>query len=217
MTEITSENTQAGGQEENNAQKPMTPAERKKYIQELKAKKEAERKAQIKAEKEEKRRKKMEERGASGAKKSKAPLFVLAGLLVVGIVIFFVLKNINPEKTVIEPQVVVEDSIVAEDTISEVEEPIVEEVVPESKMPFKTPCWIVSYGSFINEKYASKNTQKLKAQGLNCGYYWIPDYNSNGNKFFKVYIGPFNTMKEAQDAMASVKGNNPNAYPLYLK
>jgi cell division septation protein DedD len=212
---------------EDNNQAPMTAADRKRYILELKAKKEAEKKAKLKEEKEEKRRKKMEERANNPGSKTKLPVIIISALIIVGIVGFFALKKFSDSKIVITPET---EKQVEPITDSIIEEEYEEEVITEQKTTdepnikasnstfnLPTPCWIVSYGSFMNEKYAQINTQKLKANGKNAGYYWIPDRNPRGNKFFKVYIGPFFTKADAEIELQNTKKLSPTAYILRLK
>jgi cell division septation protein DedD len=77
------------------------------------------------------------------------------------------------------------------------------------------PCYIISYSGFSAETKAQGDVSLLKGKGyVKTGYYWIPDYLKNGNKFFKVYVGPFNTKKEARKKLWAIKKMSPKAYVL---
>ncbi|NPD86993.1 hypothetical protein HNS38_19735, partial [Lentimicrobium sp. L6] len=85
-----------------------------------------------------------------------------------------------------------------------------EEVMPVQKKAQTKPTADRLYASDINrpavfvgcyavkqEVLAQKKVATLKAQNLDAHYYWIPDMDANGNSFFKIVIGPFNSAQEA--------------------
>ncbi|HON51649.1 MAG TPA: SPOR domain-containing protein [Bacteroidales bacterium] len=91
----------------------------------------------------------------------------------------------------------------------------IDRVVTKGKL--QTPCWIISYSSISNEATAIKTVATLSTQGKKCGYYWIPDYVSNGPKLFKVYIGPYNTKDAALTDLPQIKGEVSGAYVTEVK
>lgn len=228
MAEETQNQGTQDGNTEHRPHKPMTPAERKKYIQELKAKKQAEKQAKIKAEKEERRRKRLEARKNSGVSGKKMPIVIISSLVVLGIAGYIILSNMSSSKIELDPRTEVQNTAHQDtvanvtDTIKEVVEPVAKEdktltANASGSFSLPTPCWVVSYGSFVNEKYAKINTNRLLKRGEKAGYYWIPDYNPRGNKFYKVYIGPFSSKSDAVSALQSIKSSSPTAYILKLK
>lgn len=61
-------------------------------------------------------------------------------------------------------------------------------------------CFAVRQESLAQNKVAS-----LKARNLDAHYYWIPDMGNNGNAFFKVVVGPFNSAPEAYPSLTKVQ------------
>lgn len=76
------------------------------------------------------------------------------------------------------------------------------------------PCYIISFSGFADETKAQGDMKLLKGKGYKTGYYWIPDYLKNGNKFFKVYVGPFKSRGEARKRLAKIRKMSPKAYVL---
>jgi len=206
----------------------MTPAERKKYIEELKKKKEAEAKEKKRRDREEKKK------NSEGGDPTKFIVIILVGLLVLGsisTVIYFVKPQMfTGEQKLDETEKEIEqkvakltkdiDSIVKDlpldDKIVEIPAEKQEPQVANS-FTLNTPCWVISHSSMVSEKYAKRNVEILSDKGLKCGYYWIPDYNPSGNKFYKVYIGPYTSKKEAKNALSEAKRYSTQAYLLHLK
>ena len=67
------------------------------------------------------------------------------------------------------------------------------------------PAVFVGCYAVKQEALAQKKVANLKAQNLDAHYYWIPDMNANGNSFFKVVIGPFNSAQEAYPTLTKVQ------------
>lgn len=88
---------------------------------------------------------------------------------------------------------------------------------PAKAGELQRPCWLISYISVATEKHAQKGVEELTAKGIASGYYWIPDYLPNGNKFYKVYAGPFGSKAEANGKLATIQELNQQAYVLLLK
>lgn len=215
---------------EDQSSKPMNPAQRRKYIQELKAKKTAEEKQDLKRKKEEIKEAKKRARAEKGGLGSKSKVIIIAAILVILLIgggIYMYLQNpdvFNSEETEEVMSVDVRNDIdTISDIIEPVEEPIAEpEVEPgtpvvKSKGDLPSNSWIVSFGSFKNESYASKNVQKLKEKNYKCGKFWIPDYFPRGAQFHKVYIGPYFDKAEAKALLPQIHTMSPNAYLIHVK
>lgn len=110
------------------------------------------------------------------------------------------------------------DTVKKDTLIKPVVEPVAEkeDIIdisdPNDKWGLKRPCYIVSHSAFRTQKYSKIETAKLKDMGYNAGYYWIPDYRTGGNIFFKVYVGPFNSWQEAEQMLPEVKKLRADAY-----
>lgn len=216
MTEINqslSENT-SNSQSENtqsvNEPTPthMTPAERKKYIQELKAKKEAEKKAELKRQKDEIKKKKKEMSANSGGKSKKKVVIILVLIIVlIGAGVYMYKQNPDMFQKPITKEVV-KPAPVKEEPVAETSDVESEEV--EGRLP--KPSWIISFGAFKSKELAEKNVQKLQNKGFAAGYFWIPDYVPGGTEYFKVYVGPFTSKEEAKAKIEAVHKLSIDAY-----
>lgn len=71
------------------------------------------------------------------------------------------------------------------------------------RKPLTRPAWIISVSSVNKEGIAKARVNELRAAGNTADYYWIPDYVSEGNRYFKVFVGPFATKAEAQNYLSS--------------
>lgn len=67
------------------------------------------------------------------------------------------------------------------------------------------PAIFVSCFATKTEKLAQTKTAILKQNGLDAHYYWIPDINPSGNKFFKVVAGPFSNVTEAYPSLTKAQ------------
>lgn len=223
------ENTEAEAETSTPTEAPQqeltfkTVAEKKKYIQELKRKKEEERRESLKAERKEKARKQKELDKASGKTGRKRLGFILVIVaILVGLGVFYYLK-MPKEPIVIQPipevaVVTVRDSVADEINRMKTDlEEMKEEKVIESKWGISGPCYLISHSSVKNENLAKRSAKKLTHEGFSTGYYWIPDVDAGGHEFFKVYIGPFNTENEAIDRLADVRKYSKKAYILKIK
>lgn len=94
---------------------------------------------------------------------------------------------------------------------------------PESKgsQPgtLKRNAWYISYITLSEESSAQKAVRQLQAEGYtNAGYYYIPDYDPRGKSMYKVYVGPFPTLEEAESVLYdNLKNISPGSYPYLLK
>jgi cell division septation protein DedD len=71
------------------------------------------------------------------------------------------------------------------------------------KKQLQRPCWVISITSVAKESIAVARTKELRTAGNTADYYWIPDYVSGGNRYFKVFVGPFTTKADAQNYLSS--------------
>ncbi len=80
------------------------------------------------------------------------------------------------------------------------------------------PAYFVACYAVRNESYALKKIAGLKAKGFNACYYWIQDFDTYGNPYFKVVIGPFNNRLDAMKKLTPVQERAEfDAYVLELK
>ena len=86
-----------------------------------------------------------------------------------------------------------------------------------NKWGLRRPCFVISHSAYTKEPSAEKVTEKLFDMGFNSGYYWIPDYKPGGKKLFKVYVGPYQTRKDAKAMLSAVKKIQPDAYITKVK
>lgn len=75
------------------------------------------------------------------------------------------------------------------------------------------PIYIVSLFAVANEKSAQIGVEKLKKEGYEAGYLWIPDFASlSGAKYFTIFLGPYLTQKECETKTDYFKTINPAAF-----
>jgi cell division protein FtsN len=121
-------------------------------------------------------------------------------------------EEVTPEKTN-EP--VTTTTTTTNTTKSEKTEVKTEPAV--DKWGLKRPCFVISAGNFSTEDKAKVEKAKLVKNGFKSGYFYIPDYQSDGQPLFKVYVGPFKTRDEADKLKASVKKVQPGAFTSEVK
>lgn len=226
-TPESTQGNQADTQKSSTEQMPKfkSLAEKKKYIHDLKKKKELERKAQLKKEREEAKKKAREERKANGGGSKKGLIIALVVLAIVagGAAYYFTTLDVKP-KDIPEPEVVdttpaVDTVQVQLDALDEKLEKVVEEVKaePANKWGLSKPCYVISHSSMKSEKFALKTVNKLERAGFKTGYYWIPDLGPGGNEYYKVYVGPFATEQAAIDQLYEVRKHSKLAYIVEMK
>lgn len=75
--------------------------------------------------------------------------------------------------------------------------------------------YIVNVAATTSASEARTMSEKLKDEGYNSGFLWIPDYASlSGAQYYTVYIGPFSTQKECEIATEDYKRVDSKAYGL---
>ncbi len=84
---------------------------------------------------------------------------------------------------------------------------------------FNQKRWFVACFAMKRETKVLARIETIKAKGFdNVHYYWIPDVLDDGNRFFKIVIGPFDTSTQAKDMLDTVRLQvNPEAYILKVK
>lgn len=106
------------------------------------------------------------------------------------------------------------------------EQPSSQAQPPAQKITNDTPpASTVQRGKFYigcaavaNEETAKATASDLRRKGFdNAGYFYIPDYDPAGKNFYRIYVGPFNSIEEAEEAIVNVRSENPGAYPFFLK
>lgn len=77
----------------------------------------------------------------------------------------------------------------------------------------KDDYYIICVKAVKLEEDAKVEVKKLTSAKFKADYLWIPNYPSlSGNKYYSVYIGPFNTQSECKTALIEVKKFNPESY-----
>jgi len=105
---------------------------------------------------------------------------------------------------------------VKEQTVSKSVENQNTEPISSKKSDLNSNCWIISFASVKEEKAASKGAKEVVDKGFIGGYYWIPDKDPNGKALFKIYVGPYRTENQAQEALPKIKELSPSAYVLKI-
>ncbi len=84
---------------------------------------------------------------------------------------------------------------------------------------FNQKRWFVACFAMKRETKVLAKIETIKAKGFdNVHYYWIPDVIEDGNRFFKIVIGPFDASAQAKDMLDTVRLQvNPEAYILKVK
>ncbi|MCQ2608266.1 MAG: hypothetical protein MJ197_06225 [Bacteroidales bacterium] len=175
-----------------------------------------------KAKKKEKKNTKTEEKKKKGG--FFPILLVVLALLCAGIWYFWSSRKVAAP--VVTP-VVDTTPVVKEEPIVEIpEEPMVIDTVPAPEPtppPFdfgrvatkiKVPRnWLIGFRATPDEVLAIKTVAELSyVDSLPCGYYWIDDARKDGEKLFKIYIGPFDTKEEAEKVLPSIQAKRADAH-----
>jgi len=86
------------------------------------------------------------------------------------------------------------------------------------KGDIQLPAYFVACYAVKKETFAQEKVNTLKAKGFDAKYYWIPDFVSNGNTYYKVVIGPYSTRDKAMEMLTPVQEKAEfDAYVLELK
>lgn len=148
-------------------------------------------------------------------------LLLLVALCAAG---WYYYKNVWSKAT--KPAPVVEKQEVPQQPVEQApipEEPMVIDTVPPqppippeprvaTAMKVPTKGWLIAYRALPNEVEAIKVVAELSyVDGYPCGYYWIPDARQ-GDKMFKIYIGPFSTKSAAEAILPRVQTKRADAY-----
>jgi cell division septation protein DedD len=95
--------------------------------------------------------------------------------------------------------------------------PVAEPEKPAANGKLPTPSFLVVCTAMAKETDAKAFMMKLASEGYEAGSLWIPDYEPQGKKLYRVYVGPFDTKEEAQDILPDIKTDYKFAYLLNLK
>jgi cell division septation protein DedD len=95
--------------------------------------------------------------------------------------------------------------------------PVAEPKKPAADGKLPTPSFLVVCTAMAKETDAKAFMIKLASEGYEAGYLWIPDYEPEGKKLYRVYVGPFDNKEEAQDILPEIKTAYKFAYILNLK
>ncbi len=97
-------------------------------------------------------------------------------------------------------------------------EPPVLTTRPANKFPLKkTPFYAIMIKATKTQREAYQLANKLKSMGKPADYLWIPDYASlSGAEFFNVYIGPFATQQECEEATEEYRKKDRTVYGLLV-
>lgn len=68
-----------------------------------------------------------------------------------------------------------------------------------------------------NEADARALSASIKNRGYGAGYFWIPDYEPEGKKLFRVYAGPYRNKESALAGLVELKKIFRDAYYYQLK
>jgi len=79
-------------------------------------------------------------------------------------------------------------------------------------VPLTTPCYIIGYSAVASEGMAKNYVASLTQKGFEAGYMWVPDYEPGGKAVYRIYVGPFKTLAEANTSLTKVKQIQSGAY-----
>lgn len=149
-------------------------------------------------------------------------LIILLALLVFYF-FFYAPNNIKEETSAEKPQT----TIIKEQAKPEVQipdaKPTQESTAPVrsvriEKGDLQLPTHFVACYAVKNETFAIQKVNELKEKGFDASYYWIPDFVTHGQPYFKVVIGPFATRTDAMKKLTPVQERAEfDAYVLELK
>jgi hypothetical protein len=101
-----------------------------------------------------------------------------------------------------------------------------EEIAPKSKAkesPYKSSSpseedfYIINVSAIKDAESSRKKVDELRSMGYESDYLWIPDYNSlSGAEYYSVYIGPFFSQYECEEATEAYRHQHPEAYGLLV-
>lgn len=151
-------------------------------------------------------------------------LLLIIALLCGGIWYYWSHKQVKPAAVapVVDTTTVVKEEV----PVDIPKEPMVIDTVPPAEPtppPFdfgrvatkiKVPRnWLIGFRATPDEVLAIKTVAELSyVDSLPCGYYWINDARKNGEKLFKIYIGPFDTKEEAEKELPKIQAKRADAH-----
>jgi LysM repeat protein len=63
-----------------------------------------------------------------------------------------------------------------------------------------------------DEDYAKMLSRRLKEKGFSSSYFYIPDYEAEGKKMYRVFAGPYPDLKAARVALTEIQKFRQKAY-----
>ena len=87
----------------------------------------------------------------------------------------------------------------------------------KSYSPSEEDFYIINVSAIKDAVSARKKVNELRSMGYESDYLWIPDYNSlSGAEYYSVYIGPFFSQYECEEATEAYRQRHPDAYGLLV-
>lgn len=87
----------------------------------------------------------------------------------------------------------------------------------KSYSPSEEDFYIINVSAIKDAESARKKVNELRSMGYESDYLWIPDYNSlSGAEYHSVYIGPFFSQYECEEATEAYRQRHPDAYGLLV-
>jgi predicted lipid-binding transport protein (Tim44 family) len=84
------------------------------------------------------------------------------------------------------------------------------------KGDFEVPSWIIAFSANSKKPLANINYSTLEALGYDAGIYWIPKYFPDSRELYKVYVGPYGSESEANQALPAIQQIQPDAYVMKI-
>jgi hypothetical protein len=149
----------------------------------------------------------------SSSKNYTTTILVTTGvLLIVAFAVFYFSKNNKEEKE----EAKLESALIDTSSISNQPEETLQPEENSINSP-TTPFYIVNVYAVKTLSEAKNKAQELKNNGYNSSYLWIPDYKSlSGAQYYSVYVGPFYTQYECEEATENYKKIDSKAYGLLV-
>lgn len=78
--------------------------------------------------------------------------------------------------------------------------------------------YYIGYAAVASEATAKTMAAELRRKGFDSAtYFYIPDYDPGGKNLYRICVGPFSTLEQAEEMAVNVRSENPSAYSFYLK
>lgn len=104
----------------------------------------------------------------------------------------------------------------ADKSASTQEKEAIKSKIIRKKGEFEIPSWIIAFSANSKKPLANTNYSTLEALGYDAGIYWIPKYFPGGKEMYKVYVGPYRSLQEAESMLPAIRNLQPDAYVLKI-